>query len=120
MKFRVKSSELRVREKDSRLNPSLVTCYLLLVTIMLLITCHSSLVTAAEWTGVDESVVEKVAKEHGREAKEPLINTDQGDLLLFAFLLAGAVGGFAAGYYWRTLTEQRAKGGEHREQTRET
>jgi len=66
---------------------------------------QSSVISAAEkWTGVDESVVEKYAKEHGREAKEPLINTDQGDLLLFVFLLAGAVGGFFAGYYWKTLT----------------
>lgn len=60
-----------------------------------------------KWPGVDESVIEKIAKERGREAREPLINTDQGDLLLFVFLLAGAVGGFIAGYYWRTLTEKR-------------
>lgn len=65
----------------------------------------------AKWAGVDETVVEKVAKEHGRETRPPLINTDQGDLLLFAFLLAGAVSGFAAGYYWRKLTE-RATGHE--------
>jgi hypothetical protein len=62
---------------------------------------------AAKWTGVDESVVERIAKEHGRVAREPLINTDRGDLLLFAFLLAGAVGGFAGGYYWRKLVERR-------------
>jgi len=60
-----------------------------------------------KWPGVDESVVEKYAGEHGREAREPLINTDQGDLLLFVFLLAGAVGGFIGGYNWRTLTEKR-------------
>lgn len=63
-----------------------------------------------KWSGVDESVIEKYAKEHGREAREPLINTDQGDLLLFVFLLAGTVGGFAAGYYWRALLDQRTKG----------
>ena len=56
-----------------------------------------------KWTGVDESVIEKFAKEHGREAREPFINTDQGDLLLFVFLLAGSVGGFVAGYYWKEL-----------------
>jgi ABC-type cobalt transport system substrate-binding protein len=56
-----------------------------------------------KWPGVDESVVEKYAKEYGRAASEPFINTDQGDLLLFLFLLAGTVGGFAAGYYWRVL-----------------
>ena len=60
----------------------------------------------AAWVGVDEAVVEKVAKEHGREAHEPLINTDQGDMLLFVFLIGGAVGGFAAGYSYRMLTEK--------------
>jgi hypothetical protein len=66
---------------------------------------------AERWPGVDESVVEKFARDHGREAREPLINTDQGDLLLFAFLLAGTAGGFAAGYYWRVLLEGKAKAG---------
>ena len=59
------------------------------------------------WTGVDEAVVEKVAKEHGREAKPSLINTDKGDLFLFIFLLAGAVGGFAGGYCWRMLVSEK-------------
>jgi len=67
-------------------------------------------VSAVEkWQGVDESVVGRVAKEHGREAMTPLINTDQGDLLLFVFLIAGTVGGFAMGYYWKALTEGRAR-----------
>lgn len=56
-----------------------------------------------KYKGVDETVVEKYAKEYGREIKAPFINTDKGDLLLFVFLLAGAAGGFAAGYYWKTL-----------------
>lgn len=63
---------------------------------------------AEKWPGVDESVVEKYAKEHGREARTPFINTDQGDLLLFVFLLAGAVGGFMGGYYWRILMVEKA------------
>jgi cobalt/nickel transport protein len=57
------------------------------------------------WVGVDETVVEKIAREHGREAKPPLVNTDRGDLLLFIFLAAGAAGGFIAGYCWRRLKE---------------
>lgn len=61
------------------------------------------------WTGVDEAVVEKVAREHGREAKAPLIDTDKGDLLLFIFLLAGAVGGFAGGYCWRMLISEKKR-----------
>ena len=59
-----------------------------------------------KWQGVDEAVVEKIAREHHREARPPLIGTDQGDLLLFIFLVAGAAGGFVAGYYWRKLMEQ--------------
>ena len=86
--------------------------------VFLLFAIHCSLFTVVfasdKWSGVDESVIEKFAKEHGREAKEPLINTDQGDLLLFVFLLAGAVGGFAAGYYWRSLTEGRSRKSEAR------
>jgi ABC-type cobalt transport system substrate-binding protein len=81
--------------------------------ILLLLTAFCILppVTPAseKWSGVDESVIEKVAKEHSREAREPLINTDQGDLLLFVFLLAGAVGGFIGGYYWRALVEKRGE-----------
>lgn len=78
--------------------------------LMVMVFCGAGLVWAEEkskWPGIDEAVVEKVAQQHGRPAREPLINTDQGDLLLFLFLLAGAVGGFAAGYYWRLLMEQR-------------
>jgi len=50
-----------------------------------------------EWAGVDEAVVEKIAVEAGRPPKDPLINTDKGDLLLFVFLCAGAIGGFSGG-----------------------
>ena len=59
-----------------------------------------------KWPGVDEAVVEKYAKELGREARDPYINTDQGDMLLFVFLIAGAVGGFVAGYCWRGLVKK--------------
>ncbi len=62
---------------------------------------------AASWSGVDETVIEKFAEKAGRPAREPFINTDQGDLLLFVFLLAGAVAGFAAGYWFRVLFPPR-------------
>ena len=58
------------------------------------------------WSGVDEAVVEKIAREHGRAAKPPLIDPGSGDLLLFVFLLAGSIGGFVAGYYWRELVKK--------------
>ena len=62
---------------------------------------------SASWSGVDESVVEKFAVQAGRPPRDPYINTDQGDLLLFVFLLAGACGGFVAGYYFRMLFSRK-------------
>lgn len=91
----------------------------ILLAFFLLFTVHYSLFAAAfaaNWSGVDESVVEKYAEEHGRTPREPLINTDQGDLLLFMFLAGGVIGGFTAGYYWRTLMEDRTKKAENRAQ----
>jgi hypothetical protein len=64
---------------------------------------------AASWSGVDETVIEKFAEKAGRTAWKPFIDTDQGDLILFVFLLAGAVGGFAAGYWFRVLFPPRRK-----------
>ncbi len=61
---------------------------------------------SSTWAGVDETVVEKYAEAAGRPGRAPLINTDQGDLLLFVFLLAGAIGGFVAGYSYRSLVQR--------------
>jgi hypothetical protein len=80
---------------------------ILMGTVLILVCFMAAGESGEKWQGVDETVVERIAKEHGREAKEPLINTDKGDLLLFVFLLAGTVAGFTAGYYWRTLTEKK-------------
>jgi hypothetical protein len=66
---------------------------------------------AEKWPGVDESVVEKIAAEAGRQPK-PLVPLE-GDLLLFAFLCAGIAGGFALGYGYRLLfVERRSPNGE--------
>ncbi len=83
---------------------------MLIVVSVLLVTfsLQPSAFSSDKWSGVDESVVKKVAQEQGRKAWKPIINTDQGDLLLFVFLLAGAVGGFIAGYYWRILMVERS------------
>ncbi|MDI6815900.1 MAG: cobalt transporter [Actinomycetota bacterium] len=64
---------------------------------------------AGEWSGVDEAVVEHYAEQAGRPAWTSFINTDQGDLLLFVFLLAGTIGGFVMGYYWRVVFKGAAK-----------
>lgn len=73
---------------------------------LLLFSITAPIVIAAEgakWPGVDETVVEKIAEEQGRPAWTPFINTDQGDLLLFLFLLAGIAGGFIMGYNFQKL-----------------
>ena len=64
------------------------------------------------WEGVDVTVIEKYAVDAGREAREPFINTDQGDLLLFVFALSGALGGFIGGYYWRRLIAEKTERGK--------
>ena len=78
-----------------------------IIALVFLMSYQHPASSADKWSGVDESVVEKYAKENGREARKPLINTDQGDLLLFVFLLAGTIGGFAAGYSWRMLVSEK-------------
>jgi len=85
----------------------------LVVSAVLLGGLGSGSVFAAEkWPGIDEAVVNKIAREHGREVRDPLINTGEGDLQLFAFLMAGVMGGFVAGYCWRGLLEGKKKPGE--------
>ncbi len=77
---------------------------------------------AASWPGVDETVIEKFAEKAGRKAREPLINTEQGDLLLFVFLVAGIVGGFIVGYNFRVLfpPRQRLRSGQAASESAET
>lgn len=100
----IQNSRLKIQSFGGESNS-----WVIFLIIFLLLTIHCSLAIASEkWQGVDESVVERYAKEHGREAKEPLINTDQGDLLLFVFLIAGTVGGFIGGYYWRIVMVEKA------------
>ena len=86
----------------------IATALVLLVSAL----CFALARRDAKWAGVDETVVEKFAKEAGRPPREPLINTDQGDLLLFVFLVAGTAGGFVGGYYFRELFPPKHKTGE--------
>jgi ABC-type cobalt transport system substrate-binding protein len=82
----------------------------LVVSALLLAALGSVCVHAAEkWPGIDEAVVNKISREHGREEKPSLFLAAEGDLQLFLFLLAGTVGGFIAGYYWRVLLEGKKK-----------
>jgi hypothetical protein len=75
------------------------------VLIFLIIASSIACAWAAEqekWPGVDEAVIKKFARDAGREAREPFISMG-GDMMLFAFLIAGAAGGFIAGYYFRSI-----------------
>ncbi len=78
-------------------------CMLLVIISLFVILPRLYAQESKKWRGVDESVIEKIAAEHGRVAWTPFINTDQGDLLLFVFLLAGTAGGFLMGYNFRKL-----------------
>ena len=86
-----------------RRKTGLVVC----ISLLYLSSFFTAMAFSAEWAGVDETVVEKFAEEAGRPPRNPYINTDQGDLLLFVFLLAGAVGGFIGGYYFRFLFHEK-------------
>ena len=55
------------------------------------------------WAGIDVSVVGKYATKYGRPPREPYINTDRGDLLLFVFTIAGVIGGFIMGFNVRKI-----------------
>jgi hypothetical protein len=58
---------------------------------------------AAKWTGIDVSIVGKYAEKYGHPPRDPYINTDQGDLLLFVFTFFGLIGGIIIGYNFRKL-----------------
>ncbi len=86
-----------MRNRNSMLFAALITLPILLLIVGVI------LQPGAEWSGVDETVIELFAEEAGRPAREPFINTDQGDLLLLLFLMGGASAGFIAGYSFRRL-----------------
>ncbi len=75
---------------------------------------EAEITTASEeegkWTGIDVSIVGKYAENYGHPPRDPYINTDQGDLLLFVFTFFGLVGGIIIGYNFRKLfVEGKAK-----------
>jgi cobalt/nickel transport protein len=88
-----------------------LSIFLVILLIMFSVTLISVKADQGKWAGVDETVVEKFAAKAGRTAKEPFINKDHGDLLLFVFLTAGAAGGFVAGYYFRVLFREKERKG---------
>jgi len=82
--------------------------FIIAIITILVITAGSAALakdvkTKRKWVGVDETVVQAFAAEAGMPARAPYINTNQGDLLLFLFLISGFIGGFAMGYFYKQL-----------------
>lgn len=78
-----------------------------------LLVALSAMRTDTSWDGVDVAVVGKYATDLGRAPWTPFINV-QGDLQLFVFTVAGLIGGFTMGYYWRTLFANGSEPGDER------
>lgn len=83
--------------------------YFVAGAMLLCLTGSGFLYAGDKWPGIDEAVVKKIARDHGRDESPSLIPAAEGDLQLFMFLMAGTVGGFVAGYYWRVLLEGKKK-----------
>lgn len=75
---------------------------LMLAGLLLAVLVGVSLFVQSPWEGVDVAVVGNKAQELGGQVSPPLLNLS-GDLLLFVFTAAGAIGGFVAGYVWRDM-----------------
>jgi cobalt/nickel transport protein len=79
----------------------------LVMTLGTLVVCGvwawlvSGRASTGEWPGVDEAVIGRFVDESGRRS-QPLIAWIRGDLLLFAFLLAGLLAGFVLGFFARS------------------
>jgi len=91
------------------LSKGLLWCILFLLLVFI-VSPKKAVAGEEKWPGVDSAVVEKYAKKFGVEPREPFINTDQGDLLLFIFTLAGATGGFVMGYNFRKIFKEKQSG----------
>lgn len=60
------------------------------------------------WSDTTDVLSNKAASEAGREIRAPLINTEQGNMLIFFFTLGGVVAGFTIGYNWRRLIAEKS------------
>lgn len=65
---------------------------------------------SGEWLGVDEAVIGRFVDDAGQRSP-PLFEWVRGDVLLFAFLVAGLLAGFVLGFFARAALgrEQEAR-----------
>jgi hypothetical protein len=73
---------------------------------LILIRGHAS---SGRWPGMDEAVIGRFVNPSG-SSSAPLFDWLQGDMLLFAFLVAGLLAGFVLGFFARSTLgrEERA------------
>lgn len=57
--------------------------------------------STGQWPGVDEAVIGRFVAESGSRSA-PLFEWIRGDVLLFAFLVAGLLAGFVLGFFARS------------------
>ncbi|MGC8492361.1 MAG: hypothetical protein ACP5SH_11540 [Syntrophobacteraceae bacterium] len=82
-------------------------CLILLLALGMYFGLRSS---HSGWSGVDDTVVEKLAVAANHPPTKSLIDIEHGDLPLLMFLLAGVAGGFVAGYQFRGLFPPKDRG----------
>ena len=66
--------------------------------------------TYKEVTGTDDKingVVAQYADKVGVHKRDPFINTDKGDILLFLFCFSGLAAGFYLGYNWKKIISEK-------------
>lgn len=89
------------------MNKQKYNCLFLIIIILMFVSIIYTSLKFDEISAADENtgiIIKEVAKAAGVEEKDPLINTDKGDLLLFVFCFSGLIAGFALGHSWKDIS----------------
>lgn len=84
--------------------------YLIPAFLVMALLVGAGIMAGNDFSGADNTVnkiADQYAKEVGAGQRDPIINTQKGDLLLFVFGFGGAAGGFYLGYQWRGIFEKK-------------